>query len=93
MPLWQVLHKADALALRGAGDDYDRASVNLICEIESVQDCGHIVPVNLDYMSAESSPLIGNRLCRHYMLRSSGLLNAVTVDDDCEVVQAELGSQ
>src|SRR6267378_1084675 len=93
VPLWEVLHKTDSLAFSGAGNNYNRSPVNFIRVVESVQDCGHIVTVNLDYMPVERSPLIGDRFCWHYMLRGSGLLNAVIVHDDCQIVQAELRPQ
>src|SRR5216684_4997703 len=69
VPLWDVLHKTDSLALSGAGNNYNRSPVNLIRVVESVQNCGHIVTVNLDYMPVERSPLVGDRFCWHYMLR------------------------
>jgi hypothetical protein len=82
-----ILHEADAFPLHRAGDDDARPGVHLVRPIEGREDLPHVVPVDLLHVPPERLPFFRDRFRGHDIDDSSGLLNAVVVEENREIAE------
>ncbi len=88
MPVAAVLHEGNAVALVGVGNDAVRAGGALF---ERRHDFGHRIAVDLGHVPAEGFETRAQRRQIIGVLQGCALLEAVVVDDQRQIVEAELG--
>ena len=91
VPAVIIFHKIDSLAGNGMRDDRRRLRVDRVRLIQGAEHLAHVMPVDLDDMPAEGSPLVREGLEGHHVRRGARLLDPVAVDDRDEVAEPVLG--
>src|SRR3989344_8831449 len=85
VPFEFVFHKVDSLACDGMSDNAYRMFDNRLCFVCRIDNCFHIMPVNLNNLPAERFVVISQALFSHNGLCRTVYLDIVSVDDCSEV--------
>ncbi len=88
-----VLHKVDAFARNGVGDDDHRFFNDGFGHIHGVNNRFNVVTVNLQHVPVKRFPFVAQVVERHHHFGGAVNLNIIAVDNDDHIRQLVLGGQ